>query len=108
MASRLFLWWRLAEDALRPLTSPKTDVATSDERVDSILRESAIVARAQDIGGSLYDAWFDSRTRAVAYAWRAALLPDAAVSKVAIATAIALVAALTALGLTWISALTAR
>jgi hypothetical protein len=99
-SQRFFGWLSVAEDALRPLALPRTNVATSDRAVDRLLRSSAIVAAAQAAGGWFVGAWLTSRTRSIVSHY-VPLLPPKGRARVSAVTVVVVVAAFTAFVLEW-------
>jgi hypothetical protein len=95
MATRLFGWWRFAEDALGLLTEPRTDIARSDAAAEQVFRESVLVNAARRIisGGD----WATSRAVAIVRSLTP-LVPSRHGMRVRAAGLIAVVASMTALG----------
>ena len=105
MSGHLFGWWQVAENALRFLTTPTTDVVASDRCVAQLLRGSAIVKGAQRARETVYRAWLDSRTRAIVETWRRVVRPPESGSRAAVAGVVTIAAALTVLSLEWLARL---
>jgi hypothetical protein len=96
MATRLFGWWRFAEDALSLLSKPRTDVARSDAAAEQVFRGSVLVSGVRNMisGGD----WATSRVVAIVRSLLTPLAPSRHAMRVRAAGLIAVVASIMALG----------
>lgn len=96
---RLFGWWRLAEDAVRLLSAPRSDIAASDREIAQIVRESVLCTSVRAMHAKAARAWTNSRLMALTTRLGAELFPPAPAARVRVVGLLAIGAAVTALTL---------
>jgi hypothetical protein len=95
--SRLLGWWVFTRRVVQALTTPAGDVAGCDHEIERLARESWLGSLARRAGAAIGEAWWQSRSRAVASAFVNELKPPPAAAAIRAAGWTATVAGATAL-----------